>query len=324
MEGRGGIPNPRGESGERVCYGGVFRQVAYIYIWHGTNALQVVSQELARGPAAKDLEMAVERLMQGIKQAVAGHVSKHPEKVYANDHLLALTLDRAVAGNASLQAFKTLHLEDHFAKGAAGAYDTAQAGCVLLGSGKRPRSDVHADIKGMLFLYFETSQPDDWEYRTAPGGGLDSAFASRGKLSVAVLVYSAAECNDGERILAMSNGKATSRVNYWVIVQYLEGAAQVAVPYVTLVKFFVRVADPHTGLVARFAIVDRYARKPMCAGKPAGRDGRAHVAHMSQLVHRDYAVPITQVQRKLCCAFEMKYMEGTMYFMETLVQTTRT
>ena len=115
----------RGESGERVCYGGVSRQVAYIYIWHGTNALQVVSQELARGPAAKDLEMAVERLMQGIKQAVAGHVSKHPEKVYANDHLLALTLDRAVAGNASLQAFKTLHLEDHFAKGAAGAYDTA-------------------------------------------------------------------------------------------------------------------------------------------------------------------------------------------------------
>ena len=118
------------------------------------------------------------------------------------------------------------------------------------------------------------------------------------------------------------NGKATSRVNYWVIVQYLEGAAQVAVPYVTLVKFFVRVADPCTMRVAQTAPM--CARKPMGAGTPAGRDGRAHVANMSRLVHRDYAVAITQVQRKLCCAFEIQYMEGTMHFMETLVQTRRT
>ena len=104
----------------------------------------------------------------------------------------------------------------------------------------------------------------------------------------------------------------------WVIVQYLEGAAQVAVPYVALVKFFVRVADPCTGRVAHTAPM--CARKPMGAGKPAGRDGHAHVANMSRLVHRDYAVAITQVQRKLCCTFEIKYM----YFMETLVQTTRT
>ncbi len=65
-------------------------------------------QEKARGAASKDLELTVEREVQGFKTTVDRRVCKDPEKVYANVQLQMSALEEFEKANPEMRSFEEL------------------------------------------------------------------------------------------------------------------------------------------------------------------------------------------------------------------------
>jgi len=255
-------------------------------------------QELARGPSGKDLEYCVERLMQFFKTLTGRRRSKDPEKVFANRYLMMTGLTCMQREQQGLQSIVDNVLDPPQREEMGLHLDTPLDDCILQNSGKHLRTGERDEVMKALRKYINVSKPVGWIRADA----FTCVMRSR-----CVLKYTEAEVNESQ-LVGRGHGRAKTRPNYWVLVEYTDDNGNI-VEYVATVYYFVKVTHPRQpGVYIRLAMVDLYDRM--------ARSGRAHRANVGQAKWKRYFVPITQIKGKLCCYYLSGYERGVMYFME--------
>jgi hypothetical protein len=257
-------------------------------------------QESARGPSGKDLEYVVERLMQYFKKIVGGRRSTDPEKVFINKHLLISGITRMQQGDSTLRQALLVTDGSSNSKTAGSNLDIPLDDCVLYGSGKPLPTKFKSDVFAALQRYIRVSKPSGWAIKHA------HEAVMRGRS--ACYKYSKAEINEGQ-FTGRSYGTARTRPNYWALVAYSKDDDDEIDSYVVTLKYFIKVHHPRRPCeYLRLAVTDMYAMQT--------RHGRAHRADVSKPKWRNYMVPITQINDRLCCYYPNGYEKGMMYFMQ--------
>jgi hypothetical protein len=185
--------------------------------------------------------------------------------------------------------------------------DTVLDSCRLLDSGHVPSKQRRQEIKASLCVYVTQTGLHGWTCS-------DVTAAAQATGVRAPLLYKRAEC-EGEMIGSRDYKRSRTRPNYWVIKYYHTDAAGEE-PYVGRINYFVKLQHPQvTGRSCRFAIADLW--------KPAESGKLLVVSNITLPTWHNYAIPLDQLNRKLCCAYPDGYLQGTMSFMTYLNATQR-
>lgn len=95
---------------------------------------RLYEQEKTRGAVANDLEFVVERVMQQFKRVTGRHITSRVESHFMQQFLLGLSLEHLIHENPGVKDLETI-LGRKGRRYEGSMYDTAKAGCLLLGCG---------------------------------------------------------------------------------------------------------------------------------------------------------------------------------------------
>jgi hypothetical protein len=224
------------------------------------------------------LELYLERGIRDFKVVVHGHVSKGPEKVYANSVTLQHATSEILQKRPHMAGLRKLVRPDitqvlrH-----GGQYDDGSNLAQLLGSGTLPRAADRARLVGMLKMYLKQQNAEGHE---PPGGWEAADEAAIDELVEAaweakcIRTYTMADLRAEEIIKREAEFHSNSRQNCWVLVRWTTGDEEEK-PYVCVVNTLLRVTHPtNTGDVLRLAGLRVYAPQSMQEGMYIAKGGQ--------------------------------------------------
>jgi hypothetical protein len=268
-------------------------------------------QEAERGPVAPCTDYWCERTIREVKEVVHGHVSKFPEKTYANAALLDFALAKQLALHPGLHAIHSKVRPSQSAPSAAQAgRPEIDAGdpvtrSQMLGTGaplSRRAADL-AELAELVAMHVEENMPRGWDVARAA----EEALAALSSLQPRrAWRYKSAD-RQGQDLIRLES-KSGGRQNCWVLVHWTTGDGAPE-PYMCAVEQLLKVVHPTAddAEVLRLAICRVYETQPKEEGMFVAKADELSVGPRHSTL---YPVDVSSMDSKLVVSFPDGYGRG--------------